>query len=418
VRWRNQLLALCCLAAFAALGLVYFRHWVQQKPFGIVLFIGHGLTPERIALARLFAGGANERLAIEALPCVALLSNYSNDFAVPDEAAAASSLATGSKVNNGALCTSAEGKILRSVIDLAREKGRATGLITNTSFTDPSAAAFYAHGRADDAEGIAAQLMDEGKFDIAFGGGGAYFSPQSKGGKRRDGRDLLLESRRNGFDVVRTKAELEAIPRWRRPKLCGIFSEGDLAFANHAPGGEEPSFPDMVRRAIELLQFNPRGYILVVDAGLMRTAAQANNAERTLSETLEFDRAVALARRYMGRNSLVIVAGDCGIGGLTLSGFSFRKNSGVALLGLNSSGEPSFTWATGPNGAKAYGTAKLDLAPSAGETKGTDEPAAVYAPSAKPEAGDVIAAGSGPGSEALRGFIDNTAIFEIVRDQL
>ena len=43
------------------------------------------------------------------------------------------------------------------------------------------------------------------------------FLPEAKGGERTDGRDLVLEMRRNGFEIVRTKAELESIPRWRRP---------------------------------------------------------------------------------------------------------------------------------------------------------------------------------------------------------
>ena len=86
MKWRNQILALLCLTLFFALGVLYFRHWVVQKPFGIVLFIGEGLTPGRIAAARLYAGGANGHLALESLPAVSLLSNYSQDFAVPDEA--------------------------------------------------------------------------------------------------------------------------------------------------------------------------------------------------------------------------------------------------------------------------------------------------------------------------------------------
>jgi hypothetical protein len=53
VKWRNQLLALFCLLAFAGLGVVYFQHWVVRKPFGIILFIGEGLDPGRLAPTRL-----------------------------------------------------------------------------------------------------------------------------------------------------------------------------------------------------------------------------------------------------------------------------------------------------------------------------------------------------------------------------
>ena len=125
------------------------------------------------------------------------------------------------------------------------------------------------------------------------------------------------------------------------------------------PASEQPSLSDMVRRAIELLQFNRSGYFLVVDAGLMRKAAEKNNGEHTLAETVELDRALAVAQRYAGGKSAIFVCGDVGIGGLSLNGYPFRKDRGIAVLGLNSAGDPWFSWATGPNGERYYGAAKL-----------------------------------------------------------
>ncbi|MGH8094477.1 MAG: alkaline phosphatase [Chthoniobacterales bacterium] len=421
MKWRNQILALLCLAIFIAFGVLYFRHWVVQKPFGIVLFVGEGLTPNRIAATRAYAGGASSRLAIESLPAMALLTNYSQDFAVPDEAAAATTLATGVKVNNRSLGTGPNDKRLRSIIDLAREKGRAIGVVTNGRLTDPSVAAFYANGKGD----VAQQLAEEKKIDIALGGGRANFLPEAKGGRRTDGRDLILEMRRNGYEIVRSNAELEAIPQWRRPKLLGLFSESEMAYANEiAAGSEQPSLADMTRRAIQLLQWNTSGYLLIVDAGLMRAAARENHGERTLAETVELDQAIAVAGNYVGEKSTILVAGNFGIGGLSLNGFPFRWDSGVALLGINSSGEPALTWATGPNGIltrnlPSASTPEDPAPPGEGPAPASgQEPAAVYAPWARNTVDDVLAAGRGPGTEALHGFLDNTIIFKIIADQL
>jgi len=412
MKWRNQLLALFCLLAFAGLGVLYFQHWVIRKPFGIILFIGEGLAPGRLALTRTYAGGAGGRLSLDSMTHLALLTNYSKDFAAPDQAAAATALATGVRVT------------ITSIVELARENRRATGLVTDAKMTDATNAAFYGHPvDPNDVDTIAAEFVDGGKIDIAMGGGAAQFLPSSKGGERQDGRDLLLELRRNGFDIVRTRAELEAIPAWRRPKLFGAFSNVEFAFANQVEErSQQPSLSDMVRRAIELLQYNAGGYLLVVDAGLMRKAAEENNGERTLSETVELDRAVAVARRYAGQKSTIVVCGDAAIGGLNLSGFPFRKDSGIALLGLNSAGQPWITWATGPNGTRSYGAAKIQ-----GKLNGNEsdqpkaeqlEPAAFYAKSALGTVDDVIAFGSGPGTEDLKGTVDNTIVFKILRDEL
>src|SRR5256885_16449259 len=227
MKWRNQLLALLCLAVFAGLGVLYFQHWVVQKPFGIILLVGEGLAPDRVALTRMYVGGADARLAMDSMPNLALVKNHSNDFAVSDQAAAASALATGVKVNNRSVSVDSKGKPLATILELARKSGRATGLVTNGSVTNATCAAFYAHAsNANDVDQLAQQLVEGGKIDICMGMNAPEFVPATKQGERQDNRDLLLELRQSGFDVVRSRAELESIPPWRRSKLFGASDWG------------------------------------------------------------------------------------------------------------------------------------------------------------------------------------------------
>src|ERR1051325_110855 len=178
MKWRNQLLALFCLLAFAGVGILYFQHWVVQRPFGIVLFIGEGLTPHRLAATRGFVGGADARLTLDSMPHLALLANSSKDFAAPDQAAPATALATEIKIKNRALAVSGDGHRLSTLLDLARGRGRATGLITNAQLTDPTTAAFYAHSNdSDDPDAIAVQLSDASSIDLIMGGGMIHFLP-------------------------------------------------------------------------------------------------------------------------------------------------------------------------------------------------------------------------------------------------
>jgi alkaline phosphatase len=426
MKWRNQLLALFCLLVFAGFGVFYFQHWVVQKPFGIILFIGDGLTPSRLAATRVFAAGVDVPLALDAMPYAALVTNYSNDFAAPDAAAASSALATGVKSNNKSIGADPHGSVLPTLIELARRSGRATGLVTDGKITNPTVAAFYAQGSDPTAQSdIARRLAEAASIDLVLGGGAQDFFPDTKNGIRKDGRDLLAEIRRKGFDVARTKAELEAIPGWRRPKLFGVFANVELAYADQIEARrEQPTLADMVRRAIELLQYNREGYLLVVNARLMRTAAEQNDAEHTLAETAELDRAVALALRYAGEKSTIVVSGNVGVGGLHLNGSPFRTDRGIAVLGLNSAGDPWFSWATGPNGAKSYGTTKLAAQQSPSPTappsslEPPQEPAAFYAPAALETVEDVVVFGSGQGADAFHGTLDNTAVFKIIRDLL
>jgi len=402
MKWRNQILALICLLAFAALGVLYFQNWVVQKPFGIILFVGEGLTAQRMAATRVYIGGADNPLAMDGLEFSARLRNHSADFAVPDSAAAASALATGTRVKNGTIAIAESGASLQTILEIAHKEGRVTGIVTDGALTNPTMAAFYAHASTSkQPQQFATAMIDQSAVDIAFGGGAADFD-----------KAKLHQAH---VRVVRNSPELEQISEWQQPRLLGLFAANDLPFTDEvAARTEQPSLADMVRRAIELLQVNRRGYVLVVNAHLMASAAWQNLGERTLRETAELDRAVQISREYAGRNTAIIVCGDAAIGGMNVNGYPFRYDSGVAILGLNSAGQPWVTWATGPNGGKTGASVES----SSARDLSALEPAAVQAPSALNSLEDPIANAAGLRMEKLRGTIDNTQVFEIIRDAL
>ncbi len=402
MKWRNQILALICLLAFAALGVLYFQNWVVQKPFGIILFIGEGLTTQRMAATRVYIGGADSPLAMDGLEFSARLRNHSADFAVPDSGAAASALATGTKVKNGTISVAESGAALKTILEIAQDEGRATGIVTDGALTNPTAAAFYAHAsNVKQPQEFASALIDRGAVDIALGGGAAEFN-----------KEKLDQTR---IRIVHNLRELEQITGWQQPRLLGLFAANDLPFTDEvAARTEQPSLADMVRRAIELLQVNRHGYVLIVDAHLMASAAWQNLGERTLRETAELDRAVQVGREYAGRNAAIIVCGDAAIGGMSINGYPFRYDSGVAILGLNSAGQPWVSWATGPNGGKSGGNMESANARDLSAL----EPAAIQSPSALNSIEDPIANATGLRMGKLHGTIDSTDVFAIIRDAL
>ena len=409
---RNRFIALACLLAFIGMGVLFYSNWVIQKPFAIILFLTDNLTTSSLTAARIYQNGADTRLNLEKLPNLGLITTHSADFAVSDPAAAATAIATGQKVNNRSVGVDSSGKPLVNLFDLARKHGRATGLISNAAISDTTPAAFYARtGNPQDSQDIAAQLVEAASIDVILGGGEADFLPEHKDGRRKDGRDLLIEMRRKGYDIAQNRSELENTPSWRAPKLLGVFASGNLAFADEVQSaGSQPALAEMTRMAIQLLQYNRKGYLLVVDCGLAGRAASQNEGERMLRELLALDEAVAFAASYAGEDSLILVVGKQSIGGLRLNGYPFRHDKGVAVVGINSQGIPSLTWSTGP-GTRAASA-------GAGDTSPANEPSAVPAPVAIGVAEDGIVAGTGEGSEDLKGFKDNTEIFRVISANL
>ena len=426
VKWRNQLLALFCLIAFFAFGVFYFRYWVIQKPFGIILFIGEGLDSQTLAEARIRAGGMEKPLALDSLAYTALLKNYSADSPVPDPAAAATALATGSKVPNGMIAMDAAEHSLPNLLDLARDAGRMTGLITNGHVTNPTAACFYAHSTSpDNWQDFADQLVKTGDLDLVLGAGAADFLPSSLGGRRSDERDLLTAARKAGYDYIRTLAELEEVPRWRRAKLLGLFSNGDLAFGDELEALDQPTLSDMVRRGIELLQYHRGGYLLVVDGRLMRTARQHEDPERRLAEAVEFDRAVSVALQYTGNKSTIFVCSD--VVDSEPASAPPDPNSSPSAVPAPEASIPPAAESSSPTESpvdstmSATSTAETptaDAGVSAGVPATRPDKEVMPHSSAAPSAEDVVAFGSGLGADALHGTQDNTAIFAIIRDNL
>lgn len=411
MKLRNQLLALACVLAFLGVSYLYIRTWVVQKPFGIILFISDGMVARHITAARLYEGGADHQLGLESFPHLALLRNSSTDFAVPDDAAAASALATGVRGKHRTLSIDGHGAALQTIAELARAQGRAVGIVTNGSLTSPTPGAFYAHtGDSRDSSALALQLLEKFRPDVALGGGANDFLPSASGGHRKDGRDLLDEFQKKGCEVVRTKAELE--DTFQDSGVLGVFAAESMAFSNNVEAGaQQPSLSDMVRRAIVFLQQNSKGYVLIVDASLVGTAAERNDGEHAIGETIALDHAITTAQKYAGDKSLILAVGRHSTAGMSLNGYPLHQDRGVALLGNNPAGYPYITWATGPNGP-APGDA------TAGALRARTEPAAYQTPAGMNNAEDVVAVGKGDGSEHLNGIMESTSIFGVLKGAL
>lgn len=410
MKWRNQLLALFCLFVFLGFGVLYFRYWVVQKPFGIILFIGEGLDAETLAAARLHAGSA---LAIDSLPYTAFLKNASADSAIPDPAAAATALATGTKVKNGDVAVDAEGRPLHAVLALAQDAGRLTGLITDGGLTAPTAASFYGHtpGKSEP-EDFASQLVESSEIDLVLGRGHADFLPKSQGGRRTDAKDLLSAARERGYQYVHSVSELDDVPRWRRVRLLGLFDGKETENRE-----TNLTLPEIVRRAIELLQYHSGGYVLVVDASAMRAAVHAGNREQRMAAALEFDRAVAVAKEYTGEKSAIFVTGDVADPPISEPSKAEKDEEIAALIKIlpnawlpaNEDDDVLERFPVTPLLESGAVTSTATASPKEFPKKNAKRTEIVE---------DIPAFGKGLGAALLHGTMENTELFEIIRDNL
>jgi len=425
----------------------------------IILFIGDGMGISTVAAARIYEGqmrgvdGESNSLSFEKLPWTALSKTYSHDTQVTDSAAGITAITTGVKTRNKVIgltgaavpeqCASEKSTRVQTIAELAKAYGLAAGAVTTTRVTHATPAGVYAHTVYRDWESdadmpvealqagckdIARQLLETPaglRLDVVMGGGRSRFLPEGAGGRRGDGRDLTAEWRKAPASAyVTTADQLQALDPAATGPVLGLFANEHLPYEveRAALGQDVPTLAAMTSKAIDLLARNPKGYFLLVEGGKIDMGSHLNNAKRTLTETIEFSKAVQAALDKVDlKDTLVIVTADHSHG-LVISGYAARN---APILGLaGNEGEPIragdgkpytvLSFATGPGGPEGQ---DLRADPSREDMEDVDyhQQALANLPSAAHSGEDVGVFADGPGAYLVRGVVEESYIFQIMR---
>jgi len=369
----------------------------------IILFLGDGMGPSTVTAARIYAGqqqglnGEEYQLSFEKMPWAGLVKTYNTDAQVPDSAGTMSAIMTGVKTRSGVIgidgrplrgsCASyleTPGATMISALELAEIAGKETGIVSTARLTHATPAATFANAPDRNWEGsqnlpeearllgcedIASQLLslpgrlqekiartrsDIDGIDVALGGGRSYFfgeDPASLAGfaeapgegRRDDGRNLIREWQDKGGLYVMDKAGFDAIDASETRNILGLFQPSHMRYeANRSEDSAgEPSLTDMTLKAIDLLDNNPNGFFLMVEAGRIDHAHHVNNAYNALNEAAELSRAVEAAMNAVDLNDTLIIVTADHSHVMTMAGYPTRGNPILGVvIGNDNNGNP------------------------------------------------------------------------------
>ncbi len=330
----------------------------------IIFFLGDGMgiahrTAARLVSRGLTAGKPNTPLAMDTLPVTGLVMTSSLDAAITDSAPGMAGYVTGNKSNNhqeGVYPDNTDDpfdnprvEYLAAMLKRTRGAGFNVGLVTTSDLTDATPAANAVHTAARAAShGIAARYLDEratNGISVLLGGGWNQFLTVDDGGQRRDGRDLAAEFAAAGFDVLRTADDVRGRQAGPPPAaLLGLFHPSHMAVAFDKVGAGrysdelaltanqglrgQPMLDDMTRLALASLDaHSPDGFYLLVEGASIDKRAHDVDPERTVWDTIEFDRAIQVALDFAARtnsdddpsnDTLIVVSADHETGGMAV----------------------------------------------------------------------------------------------------
>ena len=454
------------LAAAAASAFLTLPAQAAGEAKNVIFFLGDGMGPATVTASRIYKYGESGKLTMESLRRTARIKTFSNDAQTTDSAPSMAAYMTGVKMNNEVIsmssdtkavapgkdvngnktinnCLPGNGTSVPTLLELAKARGKAVGAITTTELTHATPAATYSHICHRDAQyDIAAQAVPGGAgfnaalgngVDVLMGGGRNHWTPYDAGTNqkgRADGRNLLTELTGKGYSVAATSAEMNQVTSG---KLIGLFSttshleyELDRA-AGRGEGPTQPRLEDMTAKAIELLSKNGNGYFLMVEGGRIDHALHGTNAKRALEDTIAFDNAIKRALSMVDlSNTMIVVTADHDHT-MTINGYSHRGNPilGVATnyqtkqAALAADGKPYTTLVFGNGGGPRNATRDDPTLLSTGDDYLQEVGVKLGAAGSETHGGgDVMLFSNGPGSAPLKGTLDNTKVFGVVKSAL
>ena len=232
------------------------------------------------------------------------------------------------------------GQPAATVLEAARYlKGKSTGLVCTVTFPHATPGAASAHYPYRwDYHPIALQQSCEG-LDLVFGSGIDVLTDEMRAMIAGTGATLIEDDvvAFREFEPAGRKASANAVsPAETAPsagispnpnRLWALFGGNMTEFEIDRVDSEQPSLSEMTAKAIDMLSRNKKGFFLMVEGSKVDYGAHSMDPVETITELLEFDRAIKVATDFArrDRNTTVIIVSDHGTSGLQIGGGDYRN---------------------------------------------------------------------------------------------
>ena len=271
-----------------------------QKPKNIILLIGDGMGPNDITLCGKYGeDNFDFGLVLDRIPHHGLATTHSASHKVTDSAASGTALATGTKTTNGYLGMLTDGTVLKNLSEIAREKGKKIGIVTDDSITGATPSAFLVHNES------------RKNYDDIYTAG-LEFAPEVYIGKVDFSR--YTEANEKGFNAASRFQQIEYTF-----SQTGDRTKPFVGFNSGYSTNVSNELSQCTQMALKLLD-NENGFFLMVESCGTDKYGHDNNMKGKISSVTTLDRTLAAILLFMEENpdTLLIVTSDHETGGVEL----------------------------------------------------------------------------------------------------
>lgn len=296
---------------------VLFLPRKSKSPKYIFLFIGDGMSNAQVELTEIYQNsilGNNtdkqDILSFTDFPSIGIRKNYSASDYIPDSAASATALSSGTLTYNGSINVDMNGKEVKSITYNLHSQKKKIGIITTMSLNHTTPAAFYANAESRiDYEKIAYDLVDS-NFEYFAGGSFTNISVE----------EIKKYAIDNGYTIINDATSLENINKENKNIIISPITNDEGFLPISIDNKTEFNLANYVEKGIKVLD-NKNGFFIMAESGLIDMAGHNNDARSVISEVQELNNAVTVALDFAKEHpneTLIIVTGDHETGGLTL----------------------------------------------------------------------------------------------------
>ncbi len=278
-----------------------------QEPLNVIFMIGDGMGIAQVSSAFYFGEGTPN---FKQFNSIGLSRTSAADYLITDSAAGATAFSTGEKTYKRAIGVSKDTVALPTILEQLQTKGYQTGLVSLTSITHATPAAFYAHVEDRDMHEEIATYLSKANVDFFAGGGRKFFH------NRTDGVNLYdtLLAKNYHLDTV---ALQNVVPTKKNAFL--LAEEG----IPNKTEGRTNFLQEATQQGLNYFEANQKPFFFMIEGSYIDWGGHATNQDLMVQEVLDFDKTIGVVLDFVKThpNTLLVVTADHETGGASLGKF-------------------------------------------------------------------------------------------------